>query len=193
MVVVDTETSGLDARHDRLLAIGAIAVDDDGIRLDDSFEIVLQGQPAGSAENIAVHGLGHEAQASGTPAPVALAAFGDWAADAPRVGFHVEFDRAVLHNAHRRAGTPTRDVPWLDLAELAAALSPEASTRGGKSLDDWLAVFGIECASRHNAAADALATAELLLRLRAIAARQGQVGFDALLRTARGRKWLGAH
>lgn len=192
LVVVDTETSGLNARQDRLLAIGAVAVDDDGIRLDDSFEIILQSSPAGTAENIAVHGLGHDAQAAGTPAPEALAAFGEWAGDAPRAGFHVDFDRTVLHNAQQRAGIPISNVPWLDIAPLAAALAPEASVRAAKSLDDWFTVFGIECTSRHNAAADALATAELLLRLRAIAARQGQVGFDALVRTARARKWLGA-
>ena len=39
------------------------------------------------------------------------------------------------------------------------------------------------CTLRHNAAADAFASAELLLRLRAMAARQGRVGFDALVRT----------
>lgn len=192
LVIVDTETSGLNSRQDRLLAIGAVAVDDDGIRLDDSFEIILQSPPAGTAENIVVHGLGHDAQAAGTPAPEALTAFGEWAGDAPRAGFHVDFDRAVLHSAQQRAGIPISNVPWLDIAPLAAALAPEASVRAAKSLDDWFTVFGIECTSRHNAAADALATAELLLRLRAIAARQGQVGFDALVRTARARKWLGA-
>ena len=54
---------------------------------------------------------------------------------------------------------------------------PEAYRYGGRSLDDWLAAFGIECTIRHNAAADALATAELLLRLRSLAGRQGTRGF----------------
>jgi DNA polymerase-3 subunit epsilon len=34
-----------------------------------------------------------------------------------------------------------------------------------RSLDDWLGFFGIECAVRHQAAADTFATAELLMRL----------------------------
>ena len=41
-VVVDTETSGLDPQRDALLAVGAVAVDADGIRVADSFEVVLQ-------------------------------------------------------------------------------------------------------------------------------------------------------
>jgi DNA polymerase III subunit epsilon len=190
-VVVDTETSGLDPERDRLLAIGAVAVDDDGILLDDSFEIVLKGDPSGDAANIVVHGIGHGAQAAGVPVRGALEAFREWAADAPRVGFHTDFDRAVLRIAFAGAGLPADDRPWLDLAPLAGALVPEAYRYGGRSLDDWLAAFGIECTIRHNAASDALATAELLLRLRAIAAKQGTRGFAALVKAARAQKWLG--
>jgi DNA polymerase-3 subunit epsilon len=190
-VVIDTETAGLDPDRDPLLAIGAVAVDDDGIVLDDSFEVFVRNVPAGNAANIVVHGIGHAAQATGTPPPAALAAFRDWTAGAPRVAFHADFDRAVLRKSFRRADVPDTDAPWLDLAPLAAALAQDAYRRGAKSLDEWLATFGIECSLRHNAGADALATAELLLRLRAIGARQGRVGFDALATTARQGKWLG--
>jgi len=190
-VVVDTETSGLDPLRDRLLAIGGVAVDDDGILLDDSFEIVLRGDRSGDAANIAIHGIGHGAQAEGVPVPDALAEFRDWTAGAPRVGFHTDFDRAILRAAFAGAGIAADDTSWLDLAALAQALVPEASRYGARSLDDSLAAFGIECTIRHNAAADALATAELLLRLRAIAAKQGVHGFAALVRAGRQQKWLG--
>ncbi len=152
---------------------------------------MLQSAPSGNAENIVVHGIGHGAQAAGVSAPRALAAFRDWAAGAPRVGFHADFDRAALRVAFEQTGILDEERPWLDLAPLAAALVPEAYRYGGRSLDDWLAAFGIECTIRHNAAADALATAELLLRLRAIAARQGTQGFAALVKAARQQKWLG--
>jgi DNA polymerase-3 subunit epsilon len=190
-VVIDTETSGLDPLRDRLLAIGGVAVDDRGILLEDSFEIVLRGDRSGDAANIAIHGIGHGAQAEGVPAPEALGAFRDWAGAAPRVGYHTDFDRTVLRTAFAGAAVAAEDRPWLDLATLARALVPEASRYGARSLDDSLAAFGIECTIRHNAAADALATAELLLRLRAIAAKQGVRGFDALRRAGRQEKWLG--
>jgi DNA polymerase-3 subunit epsilon len=189
-VVVDTETSGLDPERDLLLGIGGVAVDADGIHLEDSFEIVLRGEAVGDASNIVVHGIGHGAQARGMPAGDALAAFRDWVAGAPLVGFHADFDRAVLRNAFFAAGIRVPDAPWLDLAPLAAALVPAAYRYGGRSLDDWLAAFGIECTIRHNAAADALATAELLLRLRAMAESQGARGYAGLLKVARQQKWL---
>jgi DNA polymerase-3 subunit epsilon len=190
-IVVDTETSGLDPDSDRLLAIGGVAVDDAGVVPGDSFELVLRGEPAGDASNIVVHGIGHGAQATGTPVAAALDAFAGWAAGAPHVAFHADFDRRALRAAFLGAGRTFDERPWLDLAPLAAALVPEASRYGGRSLDDWLAAFGIECTIRHNAAADALATAELLLRLRALAATQGARGFAALVKAARQQKWLG--
>jgi len=191
-VVVDTETSGLDPENDRLIAIGAVAVDADGVLPGDSFEIVLRGASSGEAANIVVHGIGQEAQRTGVPARDALAAWLDWAAGAPRVGFHTDFDRVVLGRALAAQGLSDDRRTWLDLAPLAGALVPGAYRYGGRSLDDWLAAFGIECSIRHNAAADALATAELLLRLRALAAKQGTRGFAALVKAAKQQKWLGA-
>jgi len=191
-IVVDTETSGLDPENDRLIAIGAVAVDADGVLPGDSFEIVLRGASSGEAANIVVHGIGQEAQRTGVPARDALAAYLDWAAGAPRVGFHTDFDRVVLGRALAAQGLSDDRRTWLDLAPLAGALVPEAYRYGGRGLDDWLAAFGIECSIRHNAAADALATAELLLRLRALAAKQGTRGFAALVKAAKQQKWLGA-
>ena len=64
----------------------------------------------------------------------------------------------------------------------------------GKALDDWLAVYGIRCLARHQAAADALATAELLLCLWPLARQSNgrAPDFAALQRLAAARRWLGA-
>jgi DNA polymerase-3 subunit epsilon len=191
-VVLDTETSGLDPVNDRLLAIGAVSVDGAGIRLDDSFEVVLRSEPAGDNDNVVIHGIGHDAQSSGIPAPEALGAFHAFVADAPCAGFHCEFDQVVLAQCARAAGVPLPLPRWLDLAQLAAALIPESHRRGKRSLDDWLTVFDIDVVARHNAAGDALATAELLLRLRALAAAQRISGFAGLVRLSQQHRWLGS-
>jgi DNA polymerase-3 subunit epsilon len=190
-VVLDTETSGLDPHRDRLIAIGGIAVAQRALLPGDSFEVVLRSDVGSSASNIVLHGIGRGAQATGVPAADALAAFRDWAGDSPRVAFHAQFDQVVLATAFARAGLDDTPAPWLDLAPLAAALEPRATRYGAHSLDDWLAAFGIECSVRHNAAADAFATAELLLRLESMAGRQGARGFDALAKVGRQNKWLG--
>ena len=100
----------------------------------------------------------------------------------------------MLRRACEAARVPFDDRPWLDLAYLAGALQPETYHKGGRSLDDWMATFNIENTSRHNAAGDALATAELLLRLRSMAIAQGARGFKGLLDAAKQQKWLsGGH
>jgi DNA polymerase-3 subunit epsilon len=190
-VVIDTETSGLDPERDALLAIGAVAVDGGGIRVADSFEVVLRNQGAGDAENVVIHGIGYGAQSEGVPLADALPAFAAYVDAAPCVGFHTGFDRAVLDRAFAAANAGPMEVTWLDVAVLAAALHPEQHNRGNRSLDDWLARYEIDTASRHSAAGDALATAELLLRLRVVAAAQGRRGFGALASMARQHRWLG--
>ena len=191
-VVLDTETSGLDPVNDRLLAIGAVAVDRTGIRLDDSFEVVLRSDFAGDKDNVVIHGIGHEAQRLGVPAAEALNAFSSFVANAPCVGFHSEFDQIALAQCANAVGVPLSLRHWLDLAQLAAALVPESHRRGKRSLDDWLAKFDIDVVARHTAAGDALATADLLLRLRAMAAAQRVSGFAGLVRLSQQHRWLGS-
>jgi DNA polymerase-3 subunit epsilon len=192
-VVLDTETTGIDPDQDALLAIGAVAVDEEGIRAEDSFEVVLRHTGATDAANVALHGLGRAALSTGVPGAVALREFHEWVNGAPCVGFHADFDRRVLARAARLWDVSAVSGPWLDLAPLAAALRPEVPRKGSGALDDWLAEYGIVCPARHNAASDAFAAAELLLRLKAAAAAQGTVGFERLAALARHRRWLGAH
>ena len=160
----------------------------DGVVPADSFEVVVRNAAGSSKENIEVHGIGRQAQAAGVPANEAMRAFAGWAGDAPGVAFHAPFDRAILASAtcRRSAGGS----PWLDLAPLGAALHPPDPKKPPLGLDAWLDRFAIDCAGRHHAAGDALATAELYLRLRAEARREGALDFAGLLRLARQQRWL---
>jgi DNA polymerase-3 subunit epsilon len=196
-VVVDVESSGLDAARDRLLAVAgvALAVPPGGaaprIALGDSFEAVLRQDGAAPVDkaNILVHGIGVGAQRAGRPAAEALAAFERWVGASPLVAFHSAFDETMLARAMRAALGRTLAPPWLDLAPLAALAEPGVRAH---ALDDWMAHFGIVCAARHEAAADVLATAELLLRLWPALRRQrpGE-GFGALRRLTARSRWLG--
>lgn len=167
-VVLDVETSGLDPARDRLLAIAAVAlrVDWPGKRLaiapGDSFEVVLRQQEASARDNILLHGIGAQRQRDGVAAGQALRAFQAFAGRSPLLAFHAAFDRALIE---RRMGAELGAVarhPWLDIEQLCAITHQDARAR---SLDEWMAHFGIRCAVRHQAAADALAECELLLRI----------------------------
>ncbi len=171
-VVVDVESSGLDAARDRLLAIAAVAVcfDEDfkrpRIALGDAFEVLLRQpepnkQPVDKA-NILIHGIGVGAQRSGLPPEEALAAWEAYAADSPLVAYHSAFDQTMIQRASRRVLGRVQANPWLDLEPVAALVHDDPRHR---ALDHWLAHHGIHCLLRHQAAADTLATAQLLLAL----------------------------
>ena len=186
-VVVDVETGGLDPASDPLLAIGAVAVRDGRIDVDDSLESVVRPAAPSDRANVLIHGIGHGAQREGLDPAQACRTFLDWAGDAPRVAFHASFDRAVLARAVRSALGERGEARWLDLAALAPALNPNVRA---KALDEWLAHFGLVVAQRHHASADAFATAMLFLRLLA-QVPPGERGVESLQRLARAQRWAG--
>jgi DNA polymerase III subunit epsilon len=193
-VVLDVESSGLDASRDRLLAIAAVALRHDGRRawleLADSFEALLH-QPSPTLppdkSNILIHGIGVGAQGRGADPARALAQFEDYVGTAPLLGFHAAFDRRLIDRSTTALLGRTLRNEWLDIADLAAVLRPDLKAR---TLDDWLEAFGIDCAQRHQAAADTLATAELLLQLWPALRAEGARDFRGAKRLASRRRWL---
>jgi DNA polymerase III subunit epsilon len=167
-VMVDVETSGLDADRDRLLAIAAVAlrVDWAGKRLaitpGDSFEVVLRQQEVSGPENILLHGIGAQRQREGVPAQKALEEFRAYAGRSPLLAFHAAFDRALITRYMSAELGAVPPQPWLDIEKLCAVTHEQVPAR---SLDEWMTHFGIRCAVRHQAAADAMAECEVLLRV----------------------------
>lgn len=192
-VVVDTETSGLDPHACRLLAIAAVAVRVDWVarRLvvtpGDSFEALLRQDTSGADHaNILLHGIGVQRQAAGMPARDALEAFAAFAGTSPLLAFHAPFDEAVLRRVFLEQMGQGLANPWADIEPLCAAIAGDIA---GGSLDDWMAHFGLTCARRHQAAADAMVEAELLLRLWPRLVRECRC-WDDVRRLADARRWL---
>lgn len=193
-VALDVETSGLDARNDRLLAIAAIAlrVDWDAGRLwtepGDSFEVVLRQDEVSSRDNILLHGIGAQRQRQGVAADAALGAFVAYIGLSPLLAFHSAFDEVMI-GRHVRAHLGRRLAnPWVDIEHLCAVTHPEVQAR---SLDEWMAHFGIRCAHRHQAAADTLAECELLQRIWPGVTRECR-DWAGVVRLAAQRRWLPA-
>jgi len=172
LVVVDVETSGLDPRRDRLLAIGACKLRGRRLCVGEGFERIVFQEQMCSRDNILVHGIAPSEQKQGVPPEDALMDFLDYAGKYVLVAYHAYFDRTVLDRAARAAlGTGFTNL-WLDLAYLAPALCPEARLPHA-SLDEWLTRFDIRVRSRHRAMDDVLATGELLLIMVHRALRRG--------------------
>ena len=190
-VVLDVETSGLDPRQDRLLAIAAVCIhvnDDQSLKIDifDSFEAVLKQDLASDKDNILLHGIGAQAQMMGEDPQQVLRNFERWVGNAPLLAFHAAFDESMIQRAFQyQLGHKLKNT-WIDVEPLVSASYPEVKAR---SLDQWMSHLGVECAVRHQAAADTFATAELILqiwpRLRPLAAT-----IDSIEKLARESRWL---
>lgn len=177
-VVLDTETSGLDTARGKLISLGAVALEDDAIVIAPAFEVVLRQAKPSSHENIALHGIGAGEQVQGEDPAESLIGFLEFARKDPLVAWHAAFDAAFLRRALKTHLGLRLQSEWLDLAVLAPRkLADPGAARGpgaDAALDDWLARYGIDAGERHNALADAYATAQLFQVAARRAGRDGQ-------------------
>jgi DNA polymerase III subunit epsilon len=191
-IVLDVETSGLNPHSDRLLAIAAVALDVSpdferiSIVIGDSYEAVLKQDLPSNKDNILVHHIGAQAQSDGRLPLEVLKEFQAWVGQCPLLAFHSAFDEAMLGRAYAMSGLKPLQNEWLDIEPLAKITGVNPSLR---ALDDWLGYFGIECAVRHQAAADTFATAELLMRLWPYLKREAS-SWSSLRSIARQASWI---
>ncbi len=188
-VVVDVETSGLDAQRDALIAIGALAMRDGDVDLGDSFEVVLRQDAPSADANIEVHGIGGTEQLEGEEPAAALAAFLAFIGKDPLVAYHAPFDALMLARALARHLGLRFQRPWLDLAEVAPLAWP-GLTGSRRGLDAWLEALQIPVAFRHRAIADCLATAQLFAAFLPHAPRLGAPSAADLVDLAANRHWV---
>jgi DNA polymerase-3 subunit epsilon len=173
-VVFDCETTGLDPAKDGILTIGAVAVRDGEIRLDDEFDAILTDWRMTSA--VLVHGITPAEAASGESEEQAVNKFLDYVGDAVLVGHHVGFDQKIVAHAARRLGRDLAN-PALDTMRIALALEERGAFEGreirGFDLDNLGTLFDVEPHDRHTASGDAFITAQIFIRLERMARKAG--------------------
>lgn len=176
-VVLDSETTGLDPRKDRIITIGAVVVQDHEIRLDDSFDALIKVDVNTSA--VTVHGITREESSRGLEEPEAIEQFLAYLKDGVIVGHHIAHDVTCFNVAYERHfGFEMRNLS-LDTMALTLHLERDGAFAGEEafsqfSLDALCERFGVVPHDRHTAPGDAFLTAQVFLRLLRLAARQGR-------------------
>src|SRR5262245_10239259 len=99
-VVLDSETTGLNPRYDRIITIGAVAVVANEIILEDSFAALLRVDKNTSA--VTVHGVTREESRHGIEEPHALEGFLDYVRDGVIVGHHIGHDVNTFDAGYER-------------------------------------------------------------------------------------------
>jgi DNA polymerase-3 subunit epsilon len=176
-VVLDSETTGLDPRKDRLVTIGAVAVRSGEIILEDQFEALLK--VAYNTSAVTVHGVTREESLHGIEEPEALEQFLAYLQDGVIVGHHIGHDVQTFNAGYERHFGFSLQNRSLDTMDLTLHLEKDGAFDGGEpirsfSLDALCGMFHIIPHDRHTAAGDAFLTAQVFQRLLRIAAKHGR-------------------
>lgn len=158
-VVFDLETTGLNHRHDRIIEIGAVKIENG--RITDRYSQLIDPRMPLSSEVIALTGITN-ADLNGKPeVESVLPEFLDFCDDALLVAHNAEFDISFVRREARRLGLPF-EFDSMDTLGLSQLLFPEQRSH---RLDRMAKTLGIRLENHHRAVDDAEATAQLLFRL----------------------------
>jgi DNA polymerase III epsilon subunit-like protein len=177
-VAIDTETTGLDPRRDRIVSIAAVRLDGLEIEPAPALDLLVDPGVPIPPRSTHIHGIAAEHVAG---APSFEDAYGRLRAvtdGAMIVGHLVGFDLAVIAAEARRRGLPWRRPAFLDTARMAAALDPR---HRHLDLSELLRAYGIEGAGRrHHAVDDARMAAQLYVALALRFTGQGRGTFGSV-------------
>jgi DNA polymerase-3 subunit epsilon len=176
-IVLDSETTGLNPRTDRLVSIGAVVVQHAEIVLEDSFDALLELER--NSEAVTVHGITRDASRGGRAEPDALLDFLEFVRDGVIVGHHIGHDIATFDAAYERHWGCSLANRSLDTMDLTLHLERDGAFAGRPrirhfTLDALCEMFGVIPHDRHTASGDAFITAQVFLRLLRLASRHGR-------------------
>jgi DNA polymerase-3 subunit epsilon len=182
-VVLDSETTGLNPRTDRIITLGAIAVTAHEILLADAFDALLKIDENTSA--VTVHGVTRDEARAGMEEQDALARFLDYLRDGVIVGHHIGHDIGALDAGYERGWGLRTMNRSLDTMDLALHLEQDGAFVGRPpirhfTLDALCGWFDVIPHDRHTASGDAFLTAQLFLRLLRLAARYGRTTLSSI-------------
>jgi DNA polymerase-3 subunit epsilon len=158
ILVLDTETTGLDVREDRIVSVGAVAAH--GARLfrgrmiDDLVDPGVPIPPASTA----VHGITDPMVADARDFPAVYADLDRMAKGRVVIGHNVPFDLTIMREECARHGRPWEQPVFIDTLRLASLLNPALDRLDLETLAD---IYNIDVHGRHTALGDALVAAEL--------------------------------
>ncbi|NMM46689.1 CBS domain-containing protein [Rhodospirillaceae bacterium KN72] len=159
VVVLDTETTGLDTVKDRVIEIGAYRpTPGKSATEDDVFAALVDPGIAIPEASTRIHGITDKDTAGELGFGDAMRAFTDWAGPSIIVGYSIGFDIAILKAEHDRHGLPWRAPRSLDVRHLVQVLAPNLPNPSIETTAEWL---GVDVTNRHRALGDAMVTARL--------------------------------
>ncbi len=169
VVSLDLETTGLDVSADRILRLAAVPVRGGRVVLSERFERWVDPGRAFGIDSIRHHRILPGDVASAEAERAVVEAFLRWLGPRPLLGYCIDFDIALLDRSVRAITGFPLPSRRIDLADVDYRRQhrrhPETARR--RDLDAILVEAGVPPMQRHDALADAAATALAWCVLRA--------------------------
>lgn len=162
-VVLSTETTGLNPKKDVILSFGALAVENNVIRIGDQFEVVIL-QYKYLHDNGLPNDFLIESKLTKLAEPQAIQAFIEYVGNSVLVGHRIHFDIELINEALEKMSCGRLKNEALDVEIMHQKLMD--ITNKSFSLDDLIKHYKIPRNEKNSASDDAFSIALLFLKLK---------------------------
>ena len=175
VVVLDTETTGMDPKKDEILSIGAVIVRGNRVELGEAFEAWLKPRGEIGEESIKIHGIRRIDIEHGEEPKAVILRLLDFIRNRPVVGYYIRFDQRMLSRY-------TRELIGIDLPNELIELSEMYYRRYRKSsahefvdlkFDTIMERLDLPRLGKHDALNDAIMSALIYLKLKSMPEYKG--------------------
>ena len=170
VVVLDTETTGMNPKKDEILSIGAVKVRDNKILIKDSFEAWIKPKGDISEESIKIHGIRRVDVENAQNADIVIKKLLEYIGNRPLVGYYIRFDIKMINSY-------TKPLIGIELPNREIELSQMYYRRYRKSspyefvdlkFDTIMRELDLPMLGKHDALNDAIMSALIYLKLKTI-------------------------
>lgn len=162
-IAIDVETANADLAS--ICQVGLVTVRDG--KIAETWSSLVDPEDFFDFINVEIHGIDEQTVAGAPKFPDMYRGFTDRTAGLTVVS-HTSFDRVAITSAANKYQLPASPRTWLDSARVARRAWPDRYSQRGYGLANITADLGIEF-KHHDAAEDARAAAEIMLRASVVA------------------------
>lgn len=163
VVVLDCETTGLTTGEDKILSIGAVALHQNVIHVEDHFSVFLK-QKISKPSSIPIHGIVKNETNHLITEIDAIQQLLEFLGSSKILGHHIQFDIQMINIALKTMKLPKLKNKVQDTNDLYSKYKGVHQPMH-KSLDELCDEFHITKKDRHTALGDAFLTAQVYQRL----------------------------
>ncbi|NKQ40572.1 MAG: 3'-5' exonuclease [Sulfurovum sp.] len=175
LVVLDTETTGLNPKKDEIISIGAVIIRDDKIRISNSFECFLK--PSGNInhESIKIHHIRECDLVNAVEPEEAIKQLLDFIGNRPIVGYYISFDHKIISRYTKKIIGSRLPNPTVELSSMYYKRYRKSSSYEFVDLkfDTIMNGLGLPFLGKHDALNDAIMSAMIYLKLKSMPEYKG--------------------